>query len=194
MMSMADQFKQSLRITYKLIREKLSPAYQQRASHIICTQIRKLSQYRYAKRIALYQAVSGEIDLSSLWRAAPLQGKYCYFPALNENHTLSFLPATPSTPFLKNQYGIDEPTVERELALTPEQLDLIFIPLIAFDPRGTRLGMGAGYYDRTLAESRSKLLIGVAYEFQRQSFIEAQAWDIPLDVVITERSTYWSIK
>ncbi len=189
---MADQFKQALRQTCRHIRNKLSPTYQRNASHQICANIRKLDSYRYAKRIALYQAVNGEIDLGSLWRSAPLQGKYCYFPALNDDATLSFLPATPTSAFHENRFGIEEPDIGREHALTPAQLDLIFIPLVAFDGKGTRLGMGAGYYDRTLAHSRSPLLVGVAYEFQRQSFIEAQAWDIPLNVIITEQTVYWS--
>ena len=190
-LEMTDRFKQALRLTCQQIRKKLSLTYQQRVSLQICAHIRKLDQYRYAKRIALYQAVNGEIDLSSLWRSAPLQGKYCYFPALNEDSTLSFLPATPSSPFHENRYGIAEPDIGREHALSPEQLNLIFIPLVAFDSQGTRLGMGAGYYDRTLANYQTPLLVGVAYEFQRQSFIEAQSWDIGLNVVITERAAYW---
>ena len=189
---MTDRFKKALRLTCQQIRKKLSLSYQQRVSRQICAHIRQLDQYRYAKRIALYQAVNGEIDLSSLWRSAPLQGKYCYFPALNDDCTLSFLPATPTSLFHENRYGIKEPDIGREHALTPEQIDLIFIPLVVVDQRGTRLGMGAGYYDRTLAHYRSPLLVGVAYEFQRQSFIEAQPWDIPLNLVITERNTYWT--
>ena len=192
MVFMADQFRQALRQTCRQIREKLPTTYQRNISNQICNHIRELDAYRYAKRIALYQAVKGEIDLGSLWRSAPLQGKYCYFPALNNDNTLSFLPATPASAFLENRFGIEEPDIGLEHALTPAQLDLIFIPLVAFDNKGTRLGMGAGYYDRTLANSRSPLLIGVAYEFQRQSFIEAQPWDIPLNVVVTEHGAHWS--
>ena len=192
MIHMADRFKQALRVSCQKIRTHLSPSHQQKISSKICAHIRTLDQYRYAKRLALYQAINGEIDLGGLWRAAPMQGKYCYFPALNKDGTLSFLPATPTSPFLKNQYGIKEPDVGREEAILPDQLDLMFLPLVAVDEQGTRLGMGAGYYDRTLAHSRPPLLVGVAYEFQRQSFIQPAAWDIPLDVVITERAIYWS--
>ena len=191
MILMADRFKQAIRQTCQQIRKKLTPAYQESASFNVCAHIRKLEQYRYAKRIALYQAVNGEIDLGLLWRSAPLQGKHCYFPALNDDATLSFLPATPSSTFHKNRLGIDEPHISQEQAAAPEQLDLIFIPLVSFDRHGTRLGMGSGYYDRTLSHCSSPLLVGVAYEFQRQSFIEPQAWDIPLNVIITERATYW---
>jgi len=190
--TMADRYKQAIRRTCRQIRENLSTHYQQTAANKICARIRTLDQYRYAKRIALYQAVKGEIDLSSLWRSAPLQGKYCYFPALNEDLTLSFLPATPATEFKENRFGIAEPCIERDLAARPEELDIIFIPLVAFDQKGTRLGFGAGYYDRTLAQHRPPLLVGVAYEFQRQSFIEAHSWDVPLTAIITESKAYWS--
>ena len=189
---MADRFKQALRQTNRQIRCKLSPEFQRDAASKICARVNTLQQYHHAKQIALYQAVNGEVDLSGLWQSATQQGKYCYFPVLNADKTLSFLPATPATPLVANRFGIAEPDVARDLALEPDALDIIFLPLVAFDEKGTRLGLGAGYYDRTLEKNKTSLLIGVAYEFQRQSFIEAQPWDIPLSVIITERTTYWS--
>lgn len=188
---MVDRYKRALRQTYLQIRPKLPTSYQRNISHQVCTHIRRLEHYRYAKKIALYHAMNGEIDLSSIWKSAPLQGRYCYFPALNEDNTLLFLPATPATSFYKNRFGIDEPDVDRKQAIMPQDLDLIFLPLVAFDKLGTRVGMGAGYYDRTLTESHSSLYVGVAYEFQRLPFIEANQWDISLDVIITERGPYW---
>jgi 5-formyltetrahydrofolate cyclo-ligase len=193
--NMADRFRLALRNSFRQIRATLSPDYQETASRQVCKRITHLHQYRYAKRIALYKAVEGEINLNSLWRSAPLQGKYCYFPALNKDKTLSFLPATPASAFTTNRYGIPEPDVDRNEILAPEELDLIFMPLVAFDSECTRLGMGAGYYDRTLAlakEEKRPLLIGVAYEFQRQFYIEPRSWDIPLTAVITPRAIYWS--
>ncbi|KTD24697.1 5-formyltetrahydrofolate cyclo-ligase [Legionella lansingensis] len=189
---MADRFKDALRRSCRGIREKLSPAYQRMASTQVCTHIRKLDQYRYAKRIALYKAVAGEINLNNLWDSAPLQGKYCYFPALNKDKTLSFLPATPATPFIENRYSIPEPDVSIEEAVPPGKLDIIFVPLVAFDEKCTRLGVGAGYYDMTLANEKHPMLIGVAYEFQRQPFIERHPWDVPLTAVVTPRAIYWS--
>jgi 5-formyltetrahydrofolate cyclo-ligase len=189
---MTDAFRQAIRSTCLGVREVLSPNYQSKVSLQICTTIRQLQQYRHAKHIALYQATSGEIDLGNIWRSAPLQGKFCYFPCLRADRTLSFLPSTPSTPFIKNRFGIEEPDVLTTLAISPSELDLMIVPLVAFDERGTRLGRGAGYYDRTLAHSKPPLLIGVAYEFQRQTYLEPQAWDIPLHLIVTEKNTYWS--
>ncbi|KTD65567.1 5-formyltetrahydrofolate cyclo-ligase [Legionella spiritensis] len=174
------------------IRKHLTPSFQQKASSQVCARIKQLNQYRFARRIALYHPAGGEIDLGGIWRTAPLHGKFCYFPALKPDKTLSFLPATPATPFRENRYAIAEPDVDAALAISPREIDIIFLPLVAFDEYGTRLGMGAGYYDRTLAEENHPLLIGVAYEFQRQSYIIPQAWDIPVHAVMTQRTTYWS--
>lgn len=191
---MADQFKLALRRSCKQIRDSLAPNYQQAASAKVCSHIRALQEYRNAKRIALYQASKGEINLNSLWNSAPLHGKFCYFPVINEDKTLSFLPATPNTAFIKNRYGIDEPDVPRIEAISPDLLQIIFMPLVAFDDYGTRIGMGAGYYDRTLAETRNTLLIGVAYEFQHYPYIKPDSWDVPLSAVVTQETIYWSKK
>ena len=76
-------------------------------------------------------------------------------------------------------------------------LDLVLVPLVAFDDRGNRLGMGGGYYDQTFAflsqrqHYRRPTLLGVAYEFQRLVALPVQAWDIPLDGVATEKRVQW---
>lgn len=191
---MVDRFKLALRRSRRQIRDNLSIEYQHTASTRICARIRGFEQYRQAKRIGLYQAIGGEVSLDAIWHSAPLQGKFCYFPVLNEDKTLSFLPATPATSFVRNRYGIDEPDVPRSEAISPALLDIIFMPLVVFDDYGTRLGMGAGYYDRTLAGIRHPMLIGVAYEFQRYPYIEPQSWDIPLTGVITQSNIHWSKK
>ena len=186
-----DAFKQALRIHCQTIRKHLSSEEQAVASASVCERIQALSPYQKAKHIAIYHAVHGEIDLSSL-RETSHEKKTCYFPIMNVDQTLSFLPVTTDTVFYKNSVGIPEPDVTHELAIMPKQLDIIFLPLVAFDEHGTRLGMGGGYYDRTLAHNHSTLLVGVGYEFQRQAFIEPQRWDVPLAIVITECNTYWS--
>ncbi|ARG96811.1 5-formyltetrahydrofolate cyclo-ligase [Legionella micdadei] len=189
---MPNRFKLALRRSCRQIRENLPLEYQHTASARVCTRIRGMHEYRHAKRIALYQATRGEISLNALWNSAPLQGKFCYFPVLRENKTLLFLPATPATPFVKNRYGIDEPDVDTSQAIEPKSLDIIFMPLVVFDHYGTRLGMGAGYYDRTLAKEDHPMLVGVAYEFQRYPYIEPHTWDIPLTAVVTEKTVHWS--
>lgn len=191
---MTDPFKDALRATMKQVRNNTSIHYQATSSHQICNRIRTLELYRKAKRLALYFAVDGEIDLSLLWKTAPLQGKFCYFPSINEDLTLSFLPATPVTPFRTNRFGIEEPDVTNDAAIAIDDLDLIIMPMLAFDVHCTRLGMGAGYYDRTLAHKKRGHLFGVAYQFQQVEFIAPQYWDVPLDAIITQKDVYWRHK
>lgn len=188
---MPDQFKNALRNTIKQVRSKISTTYKATSSSQICTRIQSLEQYKKAQRIGFYWSINGEIDLSSLWNNATVDGKLCFFPALNDDLTLSFLPVTPTTTFINNKFEIPEPSVSRDLAVPIDQLDLIIIPLLAFDIRCNRIGMGAGYYDRTLINKRNSLIIGVGYQFQRVEFLEAQSWDIPLDAVITQKAIYW---
>ncbi len=188
---MADQYKIATRNTIKGVRSKISSTYRATASSQICARIKALEPYRRAKNVALYFSVNGEIDLNALWKSAPLQGKFCYFPALNNESSLSFLPATPATPFKNNKYGVPEPDVSFDMAIPVKELDLIILPLVAFDMRCIRIGMGAGYYDRTLENEKPKYLFGVAYQFQLVDFIDPQPWDIPLDAVITQKAIYW---
>ena len=78
----------------------------------------------------------------------------------------------------------------------PWGLDLILLPLVGFDLKGNRLGMGGGYYDRTLSYLRHRRfwikprLVGVAHECQKVDSLIARPWDIPLDAVVTETAFY----
>ena len=191
---MQNPFNQTIRKTCQSIRRQLSLDFQRTASNKICQSISLSEKYQHAKHIALYHAANGEVCLSSLLHLALLHEKLCYFPVMNDNLTLSFLPITNKSSFTPNLYGILEPNIALTKAFPPNNIDIIFTPLVAFDPAGTRLGMGMGYYDRTLAASRPQLLMGVAYEFQHYPYIEPQPWDIPLDAVTTEKSIYWSQK
>jgi 5-formyltetrahydrofolate cyclo-ligase len=190
--TMSDRYKTSIRQSCRNVRELLSPAYQNSMSSKICKQIKGLDVYRYAKKIALYHSMKGEVNLTTLWKTAPFQGKFCFFPTLKKDKSLLFLPATPATEFSENKYGIQEPLVDHTLAIPANEIDIIFLPLVAFDDYGTRLGMGMGYYDRTLENCSHPLLIGVAYDFQRQSYIQPQAWDISLAMIVTEVKIYRS--
>jgi len=91
---------------------------------------------------------------------------------------------------IKNQYGIAEPKRNPRDAIAPWKLDIVITPLVAFDRDGNRLGMGKGYYDRTFSTKqhgwRKPKLVGLAFSLQEATFIH-HAWDVPLDMVVTER-------
>lgn len=194
---MKDFLRGEIRQNIKSVRENLSPDLVKERSYWVTKQLRQFDLYRYSKHIALYFSNKGEVMLDDIWNTAPLQGKQCYFPVL-ENERLIFLPATPKkTKFKVNQYGIPEPDVDRSEAIPLESLDLVMVPLVAFDRFGNRIGMGKGYYDKTFAEvkrdHRNDLhLLGIAYEFQRYEVIPYESWDVVLDGIVTEKTVYWS--
>lgn len=186
--------KQAIRCTIQAKRKALPVHVRAAASQALCAQIQTLPMYQHATHLALYQAVDGEMDLHPLWVLAEKAGKICYMPAMNtQTQTLLFLPATLNTPQQTNSYHITEPEIPHTDAAPLDSLDLMLMPLVAFDSHGTRLGRGAGYYDRTLAHKKPTCLLGVAYEFQHHAFLPPEPWDIPLDGVVTEKTTYWSL-
>ena len=95
-----------------------------------------------------------------------------------------------------NRFGIQEPACSPRHWVRAWQLDLILLPLVAFDESGNRLGMGGGFYDRSLAyrqsrtHSRRPRLIGLAHELQRVEQLATNSWDIPLDMIATEKRVF----
>ena len=114
----------------------------------------------------------------------------------NDKKKLLFGQLLPDSKLKKNYFGIPEPCVTRDNQVSVDLLDMVFVPLVAFDLNGFRIGMGSGYYDRTfekklaIKDPKCPVLIGLAYEFQKQECLNHQPWDVPLDMVVTELKTY----
>ena len=152
--------------------------------------------FQHSHRIAAYLPNDGEIDMRPLIRRAWTAGKRVYLPTLNRRR-LWFLPYEVGTPLVKNRFNIPEPALSPKRRWPLTTLDLVLAPLVAFDDRGNRLGMGGGFYDRTFAYLASRshwrrpLIIGVAYDFQRVERLPTHPWDVPLHGVATEHGLRW---
>ncbi len=146
------------------------------------------------RRIAFYLPNDGEPDLWPLIELAWRRGKDCYVPVLDKIVTrrLLFAPLRPGQPMRPNRFDIPEPVAQDRERLRSGRLDLILMPLVGFDADGHRLGMGGGFYDRTLAYLRTRRhrprphLMGIAFECQRVDALPARPWDVPLQSVATE--------
>ncbi len=176
-------------------RRAISEEAQKNLAQKLSEQLRSAELIQQATKVGLYLSHDGEIDPSEFMHWAWGESKMCYLPVLNEqpDQAMTFAPITQHSQFAPNRFHIPEPIVAAEEHLSARDLELILLPLVAFDPSGNRLGMGGGYYDRTLAFTRQQpyhqrpLLIGLAHEFQRVSHIEPAPWDIPLAGIATEQ-------
>lgn len=180
-------------------RRALSPQQQQEHAWLTSRRIAATPWFARSRNIALYLAVNGELDPEPLMDLALHAGKAIHLPVLlpYRHNRLWFAPYRPETPLAPNRFGILEPQVPVRDMLNPRALDLVIVPLVAFDDQCNRLGMGGGYYDRTFAflTRRSRWqkprLLGAAYEFQRVERLEHEPWDVPLAGVATEARLYF---
>jgi len=180
-------------------RQALSANDQVIAARELARQVQAVAMFKSARHVALYLANDGEIDPAEIVALCMAQHKQVYAPFIQGNRPdskLTFAPWRTLHPWVNNRYRIPEPRVPLQDHCRPEQLDLIFMPLVAFDATGERLGMGGGFYDRTLA-ARSKRrvfrkprLIGIAHEFQKVPRIPTDSWDVPLDGILTNEKFY----
>lgn len=186
----------ALRRQLRAARRQIGRAERRAAATTLSRRLATLQAFQRANRIAAYWPTDGEIDPLPALARAHAAGKVCYLPVLcplRDGH-LHFAPWWPGAPMVPNRFGIPEPHCPRRLWLAPRMLDVVLLPLVGFDASGNRLGMGGGYYDRSFAfllrhAWRRPRLIGVGYEQQSVTRLPRRNWDVPLDVVLTPRST-----
>ena len=188
MKSIQQMLRNQLRQQIRKIRANLTALQQQQAEDSITQQALELIEERNAQHIALYLSFDGEISTEKLIKTLWAQGKQVYLPVLhpfNPNHLL-FLRYLPDAPMLKNKFGIWEPKLNVQNVLPLDELDILFTPLVAFDKQGNRLGMGGGFYDRTLQHWQKSpfIPVGLAHQCQQVEQLPTEAWDVPLHQIL----------
>ena len=144
--------------------------------------------------IALFIAHGGEPDLTPVRQALIDSGREVYLPVLADQ-ALSFHRFNPDVPMQPNRFGILEPVDQPRIEIT--SLDWMLMPLVGFAADGTRLGMGGGFYDRSLAHvdggsiNAGPIKAGVAYAMQHTDALPSEAWDVPMDVIVSDRGALW---
>lgn len=154
--------------------------------------------FRRGRHVAFYLPNDGEQDIMPLLNRAWSLRKHCYLPVLDPLNPprLRFARYEPGDRLVPNRFGIPEPCGPARDHVGAAALDLVLMPLVAFDDDGNRIGMGGGFYDRTLAFLRLRrhwrrpLCYGIAFEFQRVGHIAPEPWDAPLDGCLTEAREY----
>jgi 5-formyltetrahydrofolate cyclo-ligase len=185
-----------LRRQLRAARRALPPAEQRRHADAVAARLAGTWQMRRARHIALYLPTDGELDPRPLVRRLSSRGRRWYLPVLRRHAAgrLWFVRWNPGERLQRNRFGLLEPCRRRHRILSPRVLDLILTPLVGFDADGHRIGMGGGYYDRSLAllhrdhHWHRPRLVGLAHECQRVARITPRPWDLTLDAIVTERA------
>jgi 5-formyltetrahydrofolate cyclo-ligase len=184
-----------LRARLRTQRADLEPEAIRAASESIARTLWSQPVMSRAQRIGCYLAVNSEVDCEPAMVEAWARGRQIFLPVLHSG-SLRFAPYAPGTRLVLNRFGIGEPAVPFRNLVPALRLDVVLAPLLAFDMHGTRLGMGGGYYDRSLAALshrshwRRPRMIGLAYDFQHVPALPRRRWDIPLHAAITENGAY----
>ena len=183
------QTRDSLRNLIRQRRQGVSAGERLQASQGLADHLMRLDELAPRARVAGYWATGGEISLHAWLIQRP--DIAFFLPCLQLGRMLRFAAWRVGDPLQVNRFGIPEPDVDRALLCDARQVDVILVPLLGFDRHGARLGMGGGYYDRTCAFRRlhavPPLLVGVAYHWQEQECLPAEEWDVPMDVIATDR-------
>ncbi len=185
--------KLELRQQYRELRKQIPAATRYLAAISATDRLMVENIFQMSEHIACYMSALNEFEtlpiIEAIWRT----NKHCYLPKLSncDEKALEFVRYRHGEKLHQNQYGIFEPVNESHKIL-PQQLDLVLLPLIAFDRSGHRLGTGGGFYDRTFAfmyedKKRQPFMMGIAFSAQETEQIPVDAWDISLDAVLTEQ-------
>lgn len=182
--------KRQLRRHLRAQRQSLDRHQQNLAARRLLNQLRRLPEYRNARHIAGYWASDGEISLQSLFRHARFSGKRYYLPIIaRQEGKMTFHRYCQGQWLFDNRYGMKEPG-RRQPSRPIQKFDVIIVPLVGFDRRGRRLGMGGGYYDRALTFKcqHRPFLIGVAHALQEVQCLPTDHWDVPMDAIVTDQT------
>ena len=187
-----------LRRMLRKARRELSPSEQRKAALGLYRQLAQQPLFRRAKHISLYLPTDGEIDPRLLLRAAQRRGKATYLPVLSAwpRTKMVFQRVRPGEKLRPNRFRILEPRVNIGQQRKVWALDLVLLPLVGFDDVGGRLGMGGGFYDRSLAylarrkSWRKPTLLGLAHECQKVERLAQASWDVPLAGTVTDKQWY----
>lgn len=187
----------SLRRELRARRRAIPPAARIAAAEALAERILALPFLPAVGDLAGYWAMDGEIALHVLQLRLPQALRYC-LPVLSGDGRLRFAPWSPGAPLVANRHGIPEPDVDESALIEPEAMSLVVVPLVGFDARGRRLGMGGGWYDRSFAFRNATgatpppWLVGAGFKAQQVDALAAAEWDVPLDAVCTEQDVHFA--
>lgn len=187
-MTSAAMAKAASRRSLRQRRNALPASYRTWAATAAARQILALPGWTELQRVAVYWPNDGELDPADIVAACRERDCELYLPLLAHDRQLLFGRWRQHSALVPNHLGIPEP--EDSSPRAPAELDAVVAPLVGWQRDGTRLGMGGGYYDRSLAGADGPLFVGLGYDCQELSGMGRDAWDVPMDFVVTETALH----
>lgn len=183
---MINRQKAALRAEFKARRAALSPEERMGRNRMLWKQVfRYLSEIPPPKTLLLYAPLPHEISLIPIFHYAREHGILCAFPRCGEQKgEMEFYWVDTLDELEVGKYGIQEPRADAE-RITDFSDTLAFVPALAFDRKGYRIGYGGGYYDRFFSKHGVKT-VGVIYEEFLTDSLPVASFDIAVDVIVTE--------
>ena len=173
-------------------RRQLTAKESAQAGLSILKTIMQMNVFKRTVNVASYISLSGELCTQDINEYFMTRHHLCLpYMVTGQKGKMDFYSFKKGDELVENRFHILEPKNQPENLVLEDKIDVIVVPLVAFDNKGNRMGMGGGYYDRMLKKVRKDcLVIGVAYEFQQVDELLVEEWDMPMDIVITEKNCY----
>ncbi|MBF0381500.1 MAG: 5-formyltetrahydrofolate cyclo-ligase [Magnetococcales bacterium] len=180
--------KKNVRDTIRKQRQSMTSGQVASFSRSIIDYVLEFKPFLLARTVAFYLPIDNEVDTSYLLNSHKIKTKKLCLPVVRPKQKLVFAHFKPGDPLQKGAYGIKEPSSSDWLEIG--SIDLFLLPLVGFDPEGTRLGYGGGYYDRALStvktDRKKPVIVGLAFQFQGVAQLPNATHDVPLHHVVTE--------
>lgn len=190
----AAMIKAQLRKQMRAARRRVDSIARESAANALVEHALASDWFTSGMHIAAYWAAGSELSLKPLLELLLARGVFVYLPQVESNGAMRFVRYRGPAWLLPGQYGICEPISHpsdshADQAFAPS-IEIILMPLLAFDAHGHRLGQGGGYYDRYLRnlDSATPLRVGIAFHFQAVEYVPIEQFDEKLHAVITERA------
>jgi 5-formyltetrahydrofolate cyclo-ligase len=182
--------KLEIRKKYRQLRSEIQTHERNQAADAAARLLVSHPLFQGSRHIGCYYGHKDEFETKPLIEAIWKSDKVCYLPVLTDIKSLHFARYNRNDELQPNQHQIPEP-VDHQLVTQAERLDLVLLPLVAFDLKGNRIGTGGGYYDRTFAflfnkPQKAPFMLGLGFKIQECDDIQSDPWDIKLNGVLTE--------
>ena len=156
-------------------------------SHVVQAKAIRFPPYLNAESVLLYSPTGKEVGTEEIRDHSLEKGKRLFYPKVGKNASLDLVQVESVKELRRGRYGILEPVGGKIITDEDQESLVTFVPGVAFDIQGNRLGRGGGWYDRVLERLGDKVrIIGLAYEFQLVEELPVEGWDRKMHHVITE--------